>query len=295
MDYKVRSKGVGGSEVAALLGLDEYSSPYKVWLNKTGREENNVDNKFTRAGIILEGAVAQFFEETTNYRIIKSSAKQQTVFHPKHDFAFGTPDRRYYANVSGKRVLECKTVSYTVDEVPEKWFCQLQWYLGVLGSDNGAIAWLERGLDFKYKEYEFDKGFFEFLLDTAHKFWHENVLGDLAPEPINVADILHRFPSHNPDFEIEATPEVIVVHSEIKEVKESIKILEERKTVLEDSMKMYMRDAEAIINGAQALATWKASKSSYTKFDSDRFKEENPQLYFKYLREVQGSRRFLIK
>ncbi|NDD55328.1 endonuclease, partial [bacterium] len=42
------------------------------------------------------------------------------------------------------------------------------------------------------------------------------------------------------------------------------------------------------------LATFKSAKDS-TKFDMDAFKEAMPEVYERFLKPVQGSRRFLLK
>ncbi|HFC9341278.1 TPA: YqaJ viral recombinase family protein, partial [Enterococcus hirae] len=34
-----RKKGIGGSDVATVLGLNKYKSPYQLWLEKTGQIE----------------------------------------------------------------------------------------------------------------------------------------------------------------------------------------------------------------------------------------------------------------
>jgi len=295
LDHEARKKGIGGSEVSAILGLDDYSSPYKVWLNKTGRESSTVDNKYTKAGLILESAVADYFEQQTSYRIIKASAKQTTVTHPKYSFAIGTPDRRYIATQKvGKGILECKTTQYAYDDVPEKWFIQLQWYLGVIGSAYGSVAWLEHGLDFKFKEYEFDQEFFDYLLDAVNKFWHENVLKDIPPEPINSADIERMFTRHRDGSVLEATQELISAHTDLVSIKSAIKELSVKENELTELIKTVMRDNEVIMAGSQPLFTWKTSKSS-SQFNKEKFKIDHPELFEKYLVDVDGSRRFLVK
>ncbi len=295
LDMELRKKGIGGSEIGAILGMSEYSSPYKVWLEKTGRESNGVSNKYTEAGLILEGAVAEYFQRQTKHRIIKASADQKTVVHPKYQFALGTPDRRYIANARvGKGILECKTTQKTYDDVSEAWFCQLQWYLGIMGLMYGAVAWLERGLDFKYREYEFDREFFEFMIDTASRFWNENVLKDIPPEPLNTADVERMFQKHREGAVIQASAEITVAHEKLVNVKETIKQLEEQEEELTGQIKFYMRDAEAVMHNGKTLFTWKASKPG-TTFDRDRFKLEHPDLWEQYQKAVEGSRRFLVK
>ena len=36
---QARKLGIGGSDVAAILGLSKYKSPYQLWLDKTSRAE----------------------------------------------------------------------------------------------------------------------------------------------------------------------------------------------------------------------------------------------------------------
>lgn len=290
-----RSKGIGGSEVAAILGMDKYNSPYKVWLTKTGREQPEPENKFMRAGIILESAIADFFQKETNYRVFKSSAKSVLYTHPKHKFAIGIPDRFYQARKKiGRGTLECKNTQMQLDEIIDSWFCQLQWYLGVTGTMYGAIAWLERGVDFKYKEYEFNSEFFDWMIERVGKFWNENVLKQIEPAPICVEDIQMIYEHSAAGKTIEATEELVAAHKKISTIKSAIKELEKESAQLEEAVKLSMLDAEIIAENGNPLFTWKSSKPIQS-FDKSTFKKDNPELYSKYQIEKPGIRRFLIK
>lgn len=292
---KKRLTGIGGSEIPAILGLSEYSSPYKVWALKTGREAPFTGNKWTTAGSILEGAVSQFFEKETQYRIIKASAKPVVQVHPKYSYVIGMIDRRYIAKVKiGKGVLECKTTQKPLDDPYESWFAQLQWYLGITGSMYGSIAWLERGLDFKFKEYEYDPEFFNYMVGVATEFWETNILKDVPPEPMNVDDIMKMYPRHVDGKAIDATEEMIVAHSELKTVRDTIKTLEQRETELTDSIKFAMRDCEIVKSGIKPLFTWKTTAPIHA-FDKDKLKESDPDVYNAYCYEKPGIRKFLIK
>jgi len=292
---KKRLTGIGGSEIPAILGVSEYSSPYKVWAIKTGREAPFTGTKWTTAGSILEGAVAQFFEKETQYRIIKSSAKPQVLVHPKYSYAIGMVDRKYIAKVkTGKGVLECKTTQKPLDDPYESWFAQLQWYLGITGAMYGSIAWLERGLDFKYKEYEYDPGFFNYMIEIATDFWENNILKDIPPDPMNVEDIMKMYPRHVEGLKIDATPEMISAHEQLKSTRDAIKELESKETELSDAIKFAMKDAEMVVTAGKPLFTWKTSASSIS-FDVAKLKESDPDVYNAYCYEKPGSRRFLIK
>ncbi len=194
----------------------------------------------------------------------------------------------------GKGILECKTTQHSYDDVPQKWFIQLQWYLGIIGYNFGSVAWLERGLDFKYKEFEYDPGFFDYMVAAVEGFWNDHVLKDVPPEAIDVSDIQRMYSRHTDGIVIEAAPEMLVAHEELVKVKGAISALESEEKRLMDAIKFSMRDAESVMSGGKHLFTWRSSKAS-TKFDLDAFKSERPELYSIYLKEIEGSRRFLVK
>ena len=73
------------------------------------------------------------------------------------------------------------------------------------------------------------------------------------------------------------------------------KALEANKKDLQDSLKMFMADSEAILDETgNVLLTWKSGKDR-TSFDSKTFAAENPDLYAKYCKTVPGARSFLLK
>jgi hypothetical protein len=64
---------------------------------------------------------------------------------------------------------------------------------------------------------------------------------------------------------------------------------------LTDSLKMYMTDSEALLDGdGNILVTWKSGKDK-TSFDAKAFAADNPDLYDKYCKTVPGARSFLLK
>ena len=121
---------------------------------------------------------------------------------------------------------------------------------------------------------------------------------------INVDDILLKNPRHIIGKVIEADEQLSKDCADLKIIKDELNDLTTKKEELESNIKMFMGDAEALaINvkdygrkggACQVLATWKAAKDS-EKFDANRFADENPDLYTKYLVSKPGSRRFLMK
>ncbi len=57
-----RRGGIGSSDVAAVLNLSPYQTPYELWRIKVGLDEQNVDNLFTYRGSKFEPAARAHFE-----------------------------------------------------------------------------------------------------------------------------------------------------------------------------------------------------------------------------------------
>lgn len=61
-----RRKGIGGSDVATILGLNQYKSAYQLWLEKTGQVElKDTESEPAYWGNVLEEVVAKEFQERT--------------------------------------------------------------------------------------------------------------------------------------------------------------------------------------------------------------------------------------
>ena len=125
------------------------------------------------------------------------------------------------------------------------------------------------------------------------KFW-ATVVEDVQPENLPEEAIRAMFPVSRAAT-VMTTATVQQAARTLSVVKEQLKTLEEQESKLRNMIVSYMgqNDTLADIDGS-ILATFKSAKPS-RKFDSERFKKENPSLYEMYMNEVQGSRRFLLK
>lgn len=312
---QVRSKGIGSSEIGSVLGLNKWQTPYQLWRRKRGMDEPEPENEAMLLGHLLEDAVAQRWAIATGREIIKESAKEWIYVHPEYDYFRASPDRIYYENnaihrESNKCILECKTTVLDVseDEIPQTWFCQVQWLMFVTGYRSASLAWLK--LDtrtFGYKDIEYNEEFCEWMAREADVFWNVYVQGDEEPPFVNVKDILIKFSKHtdgktiSSDEQVEVegeTMKLLEAVRNVKAIKESIAELEQQKEQYENAIKTAMCDAEAITHeeGGRivSLVTWRAAKDSL-KFDATAYQKEHPEEAQAYMKNVAGSRRFLIK
>lgn len=186
------------------------------------------------------------------------------------------------------------------DSLPQHWFCQLQYQLGVAELEQGTIAWLTMGREFGYRDMMFDKEFYDYMIEEVDRFWTDNIIGNQEPLLASVEDILLKNPRHILGKSVEADEQLIGLCAELKTIKEELGGLETRKKDIENTIKMAIGDAEALVapGGSKAkptiLATWKAAKDS-TKFNEKKFAEDKPELYASYVQPVSGTRRFLLK
>ena len=65
---EMRSNYIGGSDVAAILGLSKYLTPYEVWESKVNGSRQD-DNPAMLWGRLLEPVVIKHFENTNGVNV----------------------------------------------------------------------------------------------------------------------------------------------------------------------------------------------------------------------------------
>lgn len=298
---KYRESGIGSSEVATIVGLNPWETPYQLWRRKVGLDAPKQENFAMKAGHYLEDAVAQFWHDETGQDIIKSSAGDWLIVNDERPYMRVSPDRTYWLadmphNNVNKGILECKTTQMSIDadDIPKHWFCQVQYQLGVAELEQGSLAWLCSGREFGYKNLALVPDFFAWLVEEVEKFWLDNIQGKQEPTAANVQDILLKYNRHTDGKIVEVNDDIFAAYQDLKAVKDELSAIEEKKAALEEKIKLGFGDAEAISYGGQTLATWKAPKPS-NKFDAKAFTAAHPDLAKEFTFPTQGARRFLLK
>lgn len=137
---KLRKTGIGGSDAGAICGLNPYSSPMKVFWDKTTDEVEEKDNEAIRIGNDLEQYVAGRFMEATGFKVRRSNYMYRSKKHP---YMIADVDRMV---VGGDAGLECKTASaYNADKwadgrIPLHYAMQCYHYMAVTGKRTWYIA-----------------------------------------------------------------------------------------------------------------------------------------------------------
>lgn len=289
-----RRKGLGGSDVAAMLGLSKYRSPYQLWLDKTGRSGDDEAGEAAYWGNTLEDIVAKEFAKRNG---VKVQRVKDLIKHPEIDFAFANIDRAVInPDISGNvrikngalttdQILECKTANQFLqnqwgddaESIPDYYLTQCQWYLGNTQTDICHLAVLIGGQKFKQYKITRDDELISILHDEAKTFWHDFVLADNPPDPTTIDDCLHRWARHTDGKVIDADQSLIELITEYKEMKAVLKDGEAEADALKLEIVKRIEDAECVvIDGNKKLLSYKAQSSK--RVDSTAFKTAYPDL-----------------
>lgn len=293
---KHRRKGIGGSDIAGIMGLSPFSSPIKVYQDKIGELPPQEDNESMYWGRVLEDIVAKEFQERTG---IKVRRKNAMLIHPEYDYMLANVDR---VVVGAKEGLECKTTSEYMkkewvegEEIPAHYLLQCQWYMAVTGFKKWHIAVLIGGNKFHFDTVERDDELIEMMIGQAKDFWENHVLkedppafdGSKASEEL-LKQLYPQSDSEKTIYLMNSYEEKLERYDELKEEKKEI---ETEMKEIENQIKGEMEDAEVAQTDTRKV-TWKTITTN--RFNAKKFKKDYPELYEKYS-DDSSYRRFQVK
>jgi putative phage-type endonuclease len=175
--------GLGGSDIAGVLGVSKFGGPMTVYMDKRGLSAPLVETPVMRWGKLLEEPVAREYEVQSGRRVRRAA---EFLRHPKYPWAFANIDRWSVKGGTPMRVLEVKTAGAFAagdfgekgsDQVPADYMCQVQWYLFVTERDTADLAALIGGQKFAIYTIERDRVLVEKMLDSAAAFWADTEAG----------------------------------------------------------------------------------------------------------------------
>jgi putative phage-type endonuclease len=283
-----RRSGIGGSDVAGILGLSKWSTPLSVYLDKKDEATYDTESGPMRWGKLLEPVIADEFARESGKRVQRFNS---LISHSEYDYLIGNIDRK----VVGERApLEVKTSSAYkledwVDKIPNDYMLQVQHYMSVGNFEYAYLAVLIGGQTFKWYRVPRDNSLIEDIIIPACKnFWNDHVLAGVPPAP-SESDIdrhllgnLYSDPSSN---EIELDQDVTDLSERYMKVNLEIKELESVRTQLGNLIcDKVGRHEKATCPGYKI--SW---KPQFTKrIDTKRLKSDEPGVYEKYLKESES-------
>lgn len=261
--HENRKMGVGASECAIVMGIDENMSPYELWQIKTGRLEPKDISDLPPVywGTKLEDVIADEYALTTGHKVHRVTS---TLFHKEHKHILCHIDRK----VEGcAKVLECKYAMYArdqwgpagTDEVPMRYILQVQHQLLVTGYQEADLAVLISGYDFRVYHFKRDEALIAKITEELNEFW-ACVESDTPPPLRDRRDVQLAYPFSVPNSK-PADEDIVAVVGKINDIKAKAKQLDNERAALENNLTLFMKEAEAVITGTTVLATWKSNKN----------------------------------
>jgi len=311
LNLQRRQRGLGGSDIAPLMGMSPYKTPVELWAEKV-----NCDGLESRSALHLrygqhvEPFVAHEFERLSGLQTIEYP---ETIDHPEYDFMFAHVDRfvvkdRHATEFFDNRpvtdsLLECKTASaYAKDEwgqagtdqVPSAYLLQCVWYMAVTGCVRSHLAVLIGNNDFRLYVIERDAVLEGLVIERAKQFWFEHVLAGVPPAPAKPDDARLLFPREQSELTLEASPDLLSYVKELQELNNQIKTCESRSDELKTKIMQAMGEAQSLCQGSKLLATWRTTKGAQ-RIDTALLKKDFPEIALQCTSTSPSTRRFTLK
>ena len=289
-----RRNSIGGSDAAALLGLNPYASPFSLWAEKTGAvvPEDISMKEAVRLGHVLEPYVAQRFTELTGKKVRRENYILKNADYP---WAHANVDRLVIGEKAG---LECKTTSalnlskFKNGEYPANYYCQCMHYLAVTGLERWYLAVLIGNQEVRVFVIERDEDEIKALMDMEAQFWAQ-VESGIAPLPDGSESSSRAISQLYADEggECDLTPLVSGLR-EYLALKAQIKELTEKCDSLGNRIKEYMGTASK-----GSAPEYRVSYGSQIRktFDKKAFLKDHPGMDLSPWEKVSTSRVFSVK
>lgn len=317
------NKSIGGSSLAAILGVSPWESPYERWLKMTGKVQPTPDNPAMARGRRWEPIIAEMYQAShPDFEVTQENPvtlRPWFVRHPDYEFLTGQPDRMLQdQNGYLQAGLEIKTASWRTaqawgeegsDQVPQGYLLQSNWYAGLMRVDYWKLVvqfFTDDGqgteTPYRYREYaiRFDEELFDLCVNSAVDFWNNHVLTDTPPEMDRVGDTFIRYVKEafprNIEPLAEATPEEEEVMAAVMEAKRKADEAAELFEIQKAKAQAIIGDRDGITSERLGKITWKCSKDRETVDWRGIVAEVgcSEEIKAKYTTRKPGSRVFLL-
>ena len=228
--FDARRTGIGGSDIAAVLGISPYKSAHEVYEEKVnGLTQDLSNNEKVVWGNLLEEPIAKRYEQVTG----KKLSITNMIRSGDYPFLIASPDRTI---INEKRGLEIKAVGEHTKHlwgengsqiIPEYYYLQAAHYMLVLDYQAWDVAALIGGQELRIYSFERDTEIDQLIIQGAFDFWANHVQKKLAPpkdySKPDVQQLIKRKNNLVSEASIALPDEYVAVANQLEEAKEQIK------------------------------------------------------------------------
>ena len=290
-----RQKGIGGSDVGAIMGVNQYKTAFNIYLEKTEPIiEVEKQSEAARQGTDFEDYVAMRFTEETGKKVRRDN---RHLIHKDYPFMVANIDRRV---VGENAILECKTVTpynlkeWEGEEVPASYMLQCQHYMAVTGAEKVYLAYLIFSTKFDYREIKRDEELIDIIIEAEKEFW--KMVQDKTPPALDGSSaaekwVNEKYKNVNEGETINLDSSWRDLLNQRQELKEYRDDVDKQIKEIENQLKQNIKNAE-YANAPGYSISYKSV--SQKRPDSSKLKALLKEEYEDYLKETI-SRRLVIK
>ncbi len=290
---ELRRQGLGASDMAAVMGVSPYKTPYQLWAEKTGTTPEQKVGDAARRGVILEDAVGRYYEEERGVKLRKSNGIVRLKSNPR---LMASLDRTIVGEPKG--IVEIKTSAsprWSMWPVPPEVMIQVHVQMGIVGAKWCDVVALLGGLVFKIERVQFDPALWSEIQRSAALFL-EAVDAKTPPalEALDAQAFALATPQASEEF-AEADSTLEGVFRQLREVNTEIHFLEEKKGSLEIVIKEAIGEKAGLAGNGWTVYWKQARPSQVTNWK--RLAEAlsvSAEVIAEHTEEKAGSRRFII-
>ena len=189
--HAARANGIGGSEIAAVLGLSPYESRFSLWHRKKGLIGPVEESEEMYWGKEHEPAICRRFAREHPEWFVRGAFTYAAVGRP---WQIANPDRNLWPTDSHiddripAAVLEAKTArdaegwgTEGTGEIPVHYRAQGLWYMDVTGARRCYVAVLIAGSEYREYVVDYDEAEARLLRDAGARFM-DDLARDSRPD-----------------------------------------------------------------------------------------------------------------
>jgi len=267
-DSHDRATTIGGSEIAAVVGLHPYKTTYQLWLEKRRLfpPEDLSEKDAVHFGQQIEPIIRERWLANNKIDPAGMVCRRSTLIHPLIPWMSYSPDS-YHAD--GTFGLEIKFVGYRMlrgwgiemtDQIPELYLLQVAWGAVVTRIPVWYIVALV-GTELRTYKYVHRPELGRFLLRRARRFMRVHVGMNIPPAPKgnDVGKLKALLPSESDKIR-QATPHERALLQRYSEIYPEYKRLEAEVEDLRAEIESHIGPDLGITDGHHT-ATWKPGKA----------------------------------
>ena len=308
-----RSRFLGGSDAAAVMGLSPWATPVELWMKKTGRAPVpvHVDRALQKRharGHRLEPFIRDMAIEKLRDEFgleVELVTWNERYTDPEYPFlsceidfelrltgSLVIGDRevvfdREHINADAKSVTgfaRRKWGEVDTEDVPIEYAAQFMHGLMVTGRRACLVAALRSFDDVDIFWTLRDDETIAAMRPKLVSFWLDHVVADVPPDPFTFSDIKDLFPLDNGQA-IEATEEIARKALQLRDIREQIAEFERAAEALTFEVGEFISPNARLTFEGRDLCTWKAQTD--TRLDQRALQDAHPALFSKFLRTKQ--------